>query len=226
MLLRLDLSVDSRQGAWCAGRPSFIAVRCDDGGRLRCRIALARRPGGGVVSPVRLRSHQDNYGSRERRPPGARSSARGGPRRRGHTRAGAAGAMICRTITRRRTRPRAPQHDVDGSGHLSRLAAFVSWLTRAARALSATVLISRPLGRGRARAPQASTGAWRLGRRSEIEDGLAALREVRLAIDELDAIAGRLARETANRGGRWDDIGPALRLRPDVARSAYQRSRG
>ena len=57
----------------------------------------------------------------------------------------------------------------------------------------------------------------------EIQDGLAALREVRLAIDELEAIAGRLARETANRGGRWGDIGPALGLRPDVARSAYQR---
>ena len=57
----------------------------------------------------------------------------------------------------------------------------------------------------------------------EIQDGLAALREVQLAIDELEAIAGRLARETANRGGRWGDIGPALGLRPDVARSAYQR---
>jgi len=44
-----------------------------------------------------------------------------------------------------------------------------------------------------------------------------------LAIDELDAIAGRLARETANRGGSWDDIGTALKLRPDVARNAYRR---
>ena len=61
------------------------------------------------------------------------------------------------------------------------------------------------------------------GKVGEIEDGLAALRDVRLAIDELDAIAGRLARETANRGVRWGDIGPALGLRPDVARSAYQR---
>jgi hypothetical protein len=63
------------------------------------------------------------------------------------------------------------------------------------------------------------------GTAGEIDDGLAALREVRLAIDELDGIAGRLARETANRGGRWDDIGPALGLRPDAARSAYERSR-
>jgi hypothetical protein len=62
------------------------------------------------------------------------------------------------------------------------------------------------------------------GAADAIADGIAALREVRLAIDELDAIAGRLARETANRGGRWDDIGPALGLRPDAARSAYQRA--
>ena len=61
------------------------------------------------------------------------------------------------------------------------------------------------------------------GEAGEVDDGIAALREVRLAIDELEAIAGRLARETANRGGRWGDIGPALGLRPDVARSAYQR---
>ena len=61
------------------------------------------------------------------------------------------------------------------------------------------------------------------GKAGAIEDGLAALREVRLAIDELDAIAGRLARETANRGGSWDDIGAALKLRPAAARNAYRR---
>ena len=33
------------------------------------------------------------------------------------------------------------------------------------------------------------------------------------------------ARETANRGGRWGDIGRALGLRPDAARSAYERAR-
>jgi hypothetical protein len=61
------------------------------------------------------------------------------------------------------------------------------------------------------------------GKAGEIEDGIAAMREVRLAIDELDGIAGRLARETASRGGRWGDIGPALGLSPDAARSAYER---
>jgi hypothetical protein len=63
------------------------------------------------------------------------------------------------------------------------------------------------------------------GKAGAIDDGLAALREVRLAIDELDAIAGRLARETANRGGTWDDIGASLKLRPDAARNAYRRPR-
>jgi hypothetical protein len=63
------------------------------------------------------------------------------------------------------------------------------------------------------------------GKAGEVEDGLVALREVRLAIDELDGIAGRLARETANRGGSWDDIGAALKLRPDAARNAYRRPR-
>jgi hypothetical protein len=59
------------------------------------------------------------------------------------------------------------------------------------------------------------------GTASAIDNGLAALRDVRLAIDELDAIAGRLARETVKRGGRCDDVGAALRLRPDAARTAY-----
>jgi hypothetical protein len=59
------------------------------------------------------------------------------------------------------------------------------------------------------------------GTRGAIDDGLAALREVRLAIDELDAIAKRLARETAKHGGRWDDIGAALKLRRGVAQTAY-----
>jgi hypothetical protein len=63
------------------------------------------------------------------------------------------------------------------------------------------------------------------GAAGEIEDGLAALREVRMAIDELDSIAGRLARETVNRGGSWDDIGGALKLRPDAAYDAYRRPR-
>src|SRR3954447_10589871 len=48
-------------------------------------------------------------------------------------------------------------------------------------------------------------------------------RDYRLAIDELDAIAGGLARETADRGGSWGDIGGALQLRPATAHRAYGR---
>src|SRR4051812_5422037 len=104
-----------------------------------------------------------------------------------------------------------------------------SWAAFRQVALAQGVPVSRYLGRlveaelERRKARPVRRVSGKVG---DVEDGLAALREVRLAIDELDAIAGRLARETANRGGRWDDIGPALRLRPDVARSAYQRSRG
>jgi hypothetical protein len=63
------------------------------------------------------------------------------------------------------------------------------------------------------------------GTAAEVENGLAALREVRLAIDELDAVAGQLARGTANRGGSWEDIGAALKLRTDAAQNAYRRPR-
>jgi len=119
---------------------------------------------------------------------------------------------------------------VEGNHHVARVTVSdEAWAGFRQVALAQGTPVSRYLGRlveaeleRRKRRPvrRVSSAA------GEIEDGLAALREVRLAIDELDAIAGRLARETANRGGRWDDIGPALRLRPDVARSAYQRSRG
>ena len=70
-----------------------------------------------------------------------------------------------------------------------------------------------------------SDQAWVTFRRVAVARGTPVSRYLgRLVEAELEAIAGRLARETANRGGRWGDIGPALGLRPDVARSAYQRS--
>jgi hypothetical protein len=92
------------------------------------------------------------------------------------------------------------------------------WL-RARRSLGISADSSRPSSSA---AKRDRSGA---GKGGEIEDGLAALREVRLAIDELDAIAGRLARETVNRGGSWDDIGAALKLRTDAAQNAYRRPR-
>ena len=55
------------------------------------------------------------------------------------------------------------------------------------------------------------------------EEAIAALHDVRRAIDELDDIAGRLARSAVAYGASWDDVGSSLRLQPDVAASAYGR---
>jgi hypothetical protein len=50
---------------------------------------------------------------------------------------------------------------------------------------------------------------------------LDALATVRASIDELDNIAGRLARIAVGAGASWQEVGSALDLKPDVARSAY-----
>lgn len=55
----------------------------------------------------------------------------------------------------------------------------------------------------------------------EEEQALAALAAVRASIDELDAIAGRLARSAVAHGGSWDDVAGSLRLDRDRARAAY-----
>ena len=57
------------------------------------------------------------------------------------------------------------------------------------------------------------------------DEAIAALHDVRQSIDELDDIAGRLARSAVAEGASWDDVGSSLRLRPDVAESAYVRRR-
>ena len=117
--------------------------------------------------------------------------------------------------------------NVEANYHVARVTVSDdAWATFRRVALAQGTPVSRYLGRlVEAELERRETRPVRRvsGNAGEVEDGLAALREVRLAIDELDAIAGRLARETANRGGRWGDIGPALGLRPDAARSAYQR---
>ena len=56
----------------------------------------------------------------------------------------------------------------------------------------------------------------------EPDQALLALEEVRASIDELDRIAGRLARSAAMQGGRWEDIGSSLGLSADRARRAYE----
>jgi hypothetical protein len=48
-----------------------------------------------------------------------------------------------------------------------------------------------------------------------------ALAEVRASIDELDNIAGRLARSAVAHGASWNDVGSSLRLDANQARGAY-----
>lgn len=55
------------------------------------------------------------------------------------------------------------------------------------------------------------------------DQALAALAAVRLAIDELDDIAGRLARSAVDHGGSWEDVGSSLGLSSGSARAAYGR---
>ena len=76
-----------------------------------------------------------------------------------------------------------------------------------------------------------------LGRRSEAQVGevdaeagprdqaMVALSAVRASIDELDDIAGRLARSAAELGGSWSDVASSLGLAEDAARRAYDRPR-
>ncbi len=55
----------------------------------------------------------------------------------------------------------------------------------------------------------------------EADQALAALAAVRLAIDELDDIAGRLARSAVEHGGSWEDVASSLRLHHAAALQAY-----
>ncbi len=59
---------------------------------------------------------------------------------------------------------------------------------------------------------------------SEVDRALLALSDVRRSIDELDRIAGRLARSTMKAGGSWADVGSSLGIRPEAARAAYERA--
>ncbi len=58
------------------------------------------------------------------------------------------------------------------------------------------------------------------------DQALIALEAVRASIDELDDIAGRLARSAAEQGGSWEDVGSSLRMDPETARTAYERPGG
>jgi hypothetical protein len=58
------------------------------------------------------------------------------------------------------------------------------------------------------------------------DQALVALRSVRVSIDELDDIAGRLARSATELGASWCDVLSSLRLTEQAARRAYDRLRG
>ncbi len=55
----------------------------------------------------------------------------------------------------------------------------------------------------------------------EAQQAIAALADVRTAISELDAIAGRLARSAVVHGASWADVASSLRLSPDEAESTF-----
>lgn len=55
------------------------------------------------------------------------------------------------------------------------------------------------------------------------DQAVSALAEVRVSIDELDKIAGRLARSAVAHGASWEDVGSSLRLDADSAQAAYDR---
>jgi hypothetical protein len=57
------------------------------------------------------------------------------------------------------------------------------------------------------------------------DEAIAALEDIRHSIDELDDVAGRLARAAIAHGGSWADVGSSLRLRADLAEDAYANPR-
>ena len=56
---------------------------------------------------------------------------------------------------------------------------------------------------------------------SEVDVAIAALLDVRTGIDELDDIAGRLARSAVAHGGSWHDVARSLGLTEKAAREEY-----
>jgi len=57
----------------------------------------------------------------------------------------------------------------------------------------------------------------------DAELAIAALVDVRVAIEDLDNLAGRLARTATAHGGSWHDVASSLRLTERAARKAYDK---
>lgn len=77
-------------------------------------------------------------------------------------------------------------------------------------------LVEKELGR-RAGRPVGATDVSQ----PEPDQALGALTEVRASIDELDGIAGRLARSAVAHGASWADVASSLRLSGPAAQAAY-----
>jgi len=61
---------------------------------------------------------------------------------------------------------------------------------------------------------------------SDVAQALEALAEVRASIDELDEIAGRLARTATAYGASWEDVAGRLKLPADMTETAFGRGEG
>jgi hypothetical protein len=100
------------------------------------------------------------------------------------------------------------------------------WLTFRQAALAQGVSVSAYLGRLVEREVR-RRGGQAVGEVAadapDRDQALAALAEVRAAIDELDAIAGRLARSAIAHGGTWEDVAGPLRIDGKAARAAYDK---
>ena len=78
-------------------------------------------------------------------------------------------------------------------------------------------LVEKDLGRRRGRPVEAVSVEM-----PEADQAVTALAEVRRSIDELDDIAGRLARSAITAGGSWADVASSLRMKPEQARRDYE----
>jgi hypothetical protein len=82
-------------------------------------------------------------------------------------------------------------------------------------------LVQSEVARGRRTSPAGVDTAL-----PEPDQALLALEAVRASIDDLDDIAGRLARSAVEHGGSWSDVSSSLKMSAETARAAYARPGG
>lgn len=101
-----------------------------------------------------------------------------------------------------------------------------TWLAFRQAALARGITVAAYLGKlveSELRRRKANPLAVADAERPEADQALAALAAVRLTIDELDDIAGRLARSAVEHGGAWEDVASSLGLSRRAAREAYEK---